>query len=363
MSWSDFLEHRRKNIKNSKNLLDIRKDDLTKLDAKFSGFSGGFTHPLAGIKKQYWNTQAKINANQNPLTYTVSITPDPKLGFQIGSPICIDSIDGIHDLSPQTMECKCGIKAEQLYRLDIEKPAVVGIPSDKPPKQVINVPIMNPSRTPTASYLMPNVFSPMPGDMMVAQYVLQSLTDAANSFITAGTSTNGAATSLTGMYNTAGSNTSYVGTLLPDPAVIQKNWDALCKDQPLPRQPAPRTFNKYINASDMLEDFIKYLGEHGVKQSEFMGLPIELFIKWLIIKACEADNEEPNVTLELPSPRKQPRCLGCQKYMPMAATLLMHSSVCAGFYFSRERKDSNERVARIQNHKDSTERTTVGTGS
>lgn len=52
-------------------------------------------------------------------------------------------------------------------------------------------------------------------------------------------------------------------------------------------------FNRYINSSDLLEEFIKDLGVVGVKQDEVLNVPIELFINWLIIRAAEQDGEEP----------------------------------------------------------------------
>lgn len=102
------------------------------------------------------------------------------------------------------------------------------------------------------------------------------------------------------------------------------------------RLPAPREFNRYINASDLLEEFIGFLGEHDVRQSEVMSMPLELFIKWLIIRACEEDQEEPNVTLQLPAPKQKTRCLGCGKFMKKDVKLLMHGEQCAQYYFRRQ---------------------------
>lgn len=104
------------------------------------------------------------------------------------------------------------------------------------------------------------------------------------------------------------------------------------------RRPAPLEFNKYINASDLLEEFIRYCGEQGVRQREMLELPVDLFIKWLIIRACEADKEEPNVTLELPAPKRQCRCLGCGKFMRRGLALPMHDPRCYNFYFVRSQR-------------------------
>ena len=100
------------------------------------------------------------------------------------------------------------------------------------------------------------------------------------------------------------------------------------------RAPAPRNFNRYINASDLMEEFIQFLGEQKDKKGEVFQLPMELFIKWLIIRACEEDQEEPNVTLELPSPKKQNRCLGCNQFM-VKDVMPLHNDKCANIYFNR----------------------------
>jgi len=64
-----------------------------------------------------------------------------------------------------------------------------------------------------------------------------------------------------------------------------------------------RDFNKFVKGSDLLEDFINDLGKLGVTQSEFMNLPVQAFITWLIYKAAEHD-QEPH----------QFRCMSCGRY-------------------------------------------------
>lgn len=82
-------------------------------------------------------------------------------------------------------------------------------------------------------------------------------------------------------------------------SISQSQGGWLAEDASPIRRPPPREFNRFINASDLLEEFIHYLGTLSVKKSEVMELPVELFIKWLIIRACEADGEEPNVEMPL----------------------------------------------------------------
>jgi hypothetical protein len=80
-----------------------------------------------------------------------------------------------------------------------------------------------------------------------------------------------------------------------------------------------REFNPYINASDLLEDFIRDMGQHGVRQSELLGLPVNIFIHWLILKAAEKDGDDlKDVTppQRLLSQRRHTRCLCCGRYLP-----------------------------------------------
>lgn len=103
---------------------------------------------------------------------------------------------------------------------------------------------------------------------------------------------------------------------------------------PTPKYAAPHGFNKYVNGSDLMEEFIRYLGTEGVRKGEMMELPVELFIKWLIIRACEEDKEETDVVLKLPAPKQQPRCLSCRRWMRQAQVLLC-GPPCATRYFAR----------------------------
>ena len=54
-----------------------------------------------------------------------------------------------------------------------------------------------------------------------------------------------------------------------------------------------REFNRYINASDLLEEFIRFMGaSFDVKQSEILNIPLEMFITWLVIRSCQVDGDE-----------------------------------------------------------------------
>jgi hypothetical protein len=84
----------------------------------------------------------------------------------------------------------------------------------------------------------------------------------------------------------------------------------------------------------LLEEFIGWLGTEGVRQGEVMQLPVELFVKWLIVRACEADGEAADVELVVPR-RPQPRCLGCQRFMSRRVRVPLHGPRCAERHFAR----------------------------
>ena len=102
------------------------------------------------------------------------------------------------------------------------------------------------------------------------------------------------------------------------------------------RKAPPLEFNKFLNCSDLLELFLLFLKEQGVRRHQVMGLRFEYFVKWLIISAAEKDDEEPEVEMPaLPSPR--PHCLGCGKFMSpsMIIPMALHGAQCASWYFKR----------------------------
>lgn len=71
-----------------------------------------------------------------------------------------------------------------------------------------------------------------------------------------------------------------------------------------------RAFNRFLNASELLEQFIGDLAPLGVKQSEVLKIPVEAFINWLIYKAAEADGELPGRR------RHSHRCGQCKRFIP-----------------------------------------------
>jgi hypothetical protein len=83
-----------------------------------------------------------------------------------------------------------------------------------------------------------------------------------------------------------------------------------------------REFSPYLNASDLLASFIEYVGSLGVRKDEVMRLPLQLFVSWLIIEACERDGDiiPPELVPVHQDPAVlqvvKPRCMRCGKFIP-----------------------------------------------
>ena len=78
-----------------------------------------------------------------------------------------------------------------------------------------------------------------------------------------------------------------------------------------------REFNPYVNASDLLEDFIRDMKQFDVRQSELLGLPVNVFIHWLILKAAERDGDAINTPPpQAVLPKRDVRCLCCGRFLP-----------------------------------------------
>ncbi len=107
-----------------------------------------------------------------------------------------------------------------------------------------------------------------------------------------------------------------------------------------------REFNPYISASDLLEHFIREVGQiDGVEQTEVLRLPIEAFIHWLILAAAKRDGDStehlPTVEAALPKPpppppRTLPRCLFCGRFIK-SAWARAQLTFCSPEHFERLR--------------------------
>lgn len=84
-----------------------------------------------------------------------------------------------------------------------------------------------------------------------------------------------------------------------------------------------REFNKYMNASDLIEDFIRDVGKLGVTQGQLLKIPINALFVWLVAKAAEADGEVPPEDVPklemLPEVRNNllPKCKCCGRFLSL----------------------------------------------
>lgn len=140
---------------------------------------------------------------------------------------------------------------------------------------------------------------------------------------------------------------------LPDGTIIKVEKDGsfriLDKDaKVIYRANRVRDFNPFVNVSDKLEGFIAYCKEQGVRQSEFMDLPIKLFIGWIVLQAALVDKEPEPVEIKLlPDLKREavPHCLWCGKFIRL---LLKRKKVefcgqpCFNNYFEKVNEPKNE---------------------
>lgn len=82
-----------------------------------------------------------------------------------------------------------------------------------------------------------------------------------------------------------------------------------------------REFNRYVNASELLSQFVRELGGVGVTQDKVLNVPIEVFVNWLVHRAADADGDEyakrgvPTITDEKHLLPRQARCGYCQRFL------------------------------------------------
>jgi len=115
----------------------------------------------------------------------------------------------------------------------------------------------------------------------------------------------------------------------------QGQWKLFDENQHVLYRGGPREFNKYVNASDLLEEFIGDCGKVHVQQDEILKLPLGLFVHWLIIKAAEQDDDPMSAEgvprLEQDVKKLSPRCSGCGQFINKnraKAGLFICSSAC-----------------------------------
>lgn len=137
----------------------------------------------------------------------------------------------------------------------------------------------------------------------------------------------------------------YSGTAPTQMQMVAHSSNILCPaghGGVLPAQPdRHHPPNRFLEASDRLEEFLRSMSAEGVGRAELLELPIELFISWLIVEAATAEGSEiPDNVL---SPRQRlaflPRrdlCRGCNGKIPdelMARGLQWCKPECVGLAF------------------------------
>jgi len=101
----------------------------------------------------------------------------------------------------------------------------------------------------------------------------------------------------------------------------------------------PRILNKFLNASDLLAEFIAELGLAGASQGKALNIPIEWFINWLIVRAAEEDDklEEVKDIPKLPGKVilfRPDRCRCCGKFISQAKRD-QQLFFCSGAHFDK----------------------------
>jgi hypothetical protein len=118
---------------------------------------------------------------------------------------------------------------------------------------------------------------------------------------------------------------NFVGAIsMPDGSIIdidRGNFRVLDKDAKVTyRGSRVREFNRYINASDLLAEFVEFLGAERLTEREALKIPIELFVAWMIVRAAEQDGEDAaeGDRLRLASGAqiaRSPRCRCCGRFI------------------------------------------------
>lgn len=90
-----------------------------------------------------------------------------------------------------------------------------------------------------------------------------------------------------------------------------------------------REFSPHVNASDLVAQFIEYVGKLGVRRRDVPHLPLNLFVHWLIVEAAERDQDPlPQDVVPLPNNRLlksyiQPHCAytRCRRFIRRDQTI------------------------------------------
>lgn len=102
-----------------------------------------------------------------------------------------------------------------------------------------------------------------------------------------------------------------------------------------------REFNPYINASDLIAKFIRYVGTLRVRPDQVAHLPLGLFVNWLVVEAAEMD-AVPVPAEVVPVPKNRllkatvsPRCLWDGKFVPRGRAFAYCNPSCATRHYEK----------------------------
>jgi hypothetical protein len=92
-------------------------------------------------------------------------------------------------------------------------------------------------------------------------------------------------------------------------------------------------FNPFVNASDIMEEFVEFVAALGVRRQAFLELPLGLFVKYLILRSAEKDGDD------LEELGVSPESLRADKALVASTKPLKWSGRClrCGRYVKRER--------------------------
>lgn len=111
----------------------------------------------------------------------------------------------------------------------------------------------------------------------------------------------------TAVYYGSGGNWQQAAIQVPRKQVVQTPKQQALRD--------PRILNRYLNAADLLEEFIKDLGDLGARQTDVLAVPIEMFVNWLVCKAAEEDDAETDLPALPGKIQRTDRCKDCGRYI------------------------------------------------
>ncbi len=97
-----------------------------------------------------------------------------------------------------------------------------------------------------------------------------------------------------------------------------------------------RNFNPYVNAGDLLARFIDYVRVEipGIRRSDIPGLPLQVFVHWLILEAASRDGDPvPPEVIPVPESRMLTARVRPQCRLPICRRYIPRISIDTGFNY------------------------------